>query len=250
MKNKSVFFLLILILSLFILGNSSSILANPEAINDTKTDPTGDVNNAFVDIINATVSKNETYFIFSVFTLEEVPTSTFLSEVFRANYLNIFYGVRFPLLINNSIFLVGIEWNNQPWRAEVEQYNLTGFRKPGSFNVTGSVEHIGIQLSVQVPTSILGNSSEFEWYAYIYYSIGGKYPDLWEKHLDICPDSGVIWWEEPTMPTVTVGVPENTEPNFLEKPIFGMPLIVWLILIVFTLFILYMFYLELKGRFY
>ena len=246
LKKKSVLFLLILIFNLFILCNSSSILANLEAINDAKTDPTGDVSNAFVDIINATVSKNETYFIFSVFTLEEVPTSF---KKLEEEYSRIYYGVRFPLLINNSIFLVEIEWDNQPWEANVAEYNLTGFRKPGSFNVTGSVEHIGIQLSVHVPTSLLGNSSEFEWEVYNYYSIGGKqiyyegkYLDYWEKHLDVCPDRGVLWWEEPTKPEFTIGLPENAGPNFLERPIFGMPLIVWLIIIVGSLFMLYLYF--------
>lgn len=250
MKNKSVLFLLILILNLFILGNSSSILANPEAINDTKTDPTGDANKAFVDIINATVSKNENYFIFSVFTQERIPTNTFTtaggsSEDYEAN---------FTLLMNSKIFFVGLHWLSQPWVADVKQFD-PNTNQTGSAIWTGyspNIDHIGNQLSVQVPTSILGNSNEYEWFVstvYRYWVNFNSHQSLSEKDSDICPDNGVPWWEEPIMPA---GHEDQEDPimSFLGIPIFGLPWGAWLIIIVVTLFILYTVYLNLKGRLY
>lgn len=56
MKRKSALFLLILMVNLYVLGNSSPILTHSVALNDTKTDPTGDTDKGFVDIVNATVS--------------------------------------------------------------------------------------------------------------------------------------------------------------------------------------------------
>ena len=173
MKRKSALFLLILMVNLYILGNPSPILTHSAAINDTKTDPTGDTRNAFVDIVNATVFRNETYFSFSVFTLEEAANTFLTEEKFLSSINTPHYGVFFPLLINDTIFRNQIKWDNQSWVASVWYYPPNqGHISPW----TGSADQSGTQLSFQIPTSIFGNSSEFEWYAFIYYSLSSKDP--------------------------------------------------------------------------
>ena len=66
-----------------------------------------------------------------------------------------------------------------------------------------------------------------------------------ESDLDVCPDSGVPWYDEPSIGTVDVQENPNLEEiisDFLGTPIFGMPLILWLVLIVGFPVILYMLY--------
>ena len=217
-------------LSLYTFGNSSPILTNPEVINDTKTDPIGDANNAFVDIVNTTVSRNETSYYFSVFTLEEVPTDIFLTE--EDSLHDIQYSVRLFLWMNNIEHTIHLQWFNQSWKANAYFWNSSQGQQ--WWNIL-EVFHISNQFSFYVPVSFLGKSTPIEWYSlseyYISYQGSG-----YESDYDICPDSAekefAFQFEYHHDLVRTRVAPENTEFDFLDKilmsDIFGMPLIIWL----------------------
>lgn len=234
----SLLFIILLAFSFFPL--SSPLVACPELLNASKTDPLGDTNNAFVDIVNATVFRNDTVYSFSVFTAEEVPTD--FSLLYDFPLQSISYSVRFLLWMNETIHYISVIWDNQSWVADARYFQE---EDPQGWQVWDVlvVDHINTQLSFTVPVSFLGNSSPLEeWYTYCDYHI--SYTRGYEDDFDICPDGGVSWYGSHLDLKQTIVTYEIPQTPFWDQPILGLPLLAWLIIIPGLILIIYIIFKE------